>query len=287
MSYTELITVENFGPYANIPSTTLTEEERQSTPYSQFFDLPINLPSEETIKALLPGNEIDPSLAILPEECGKLFTPGYLECENGYCVLPQGFGFSAVKIDMPEVKPEMLPFWFSWYLSSTVHYKTWLPDMHLEMRILERGHAATEDLGWGPELPLLGAGFMYKAEDFGITDPTEKDPDFVRFFGGATPIISPEDDPLDFEPKGYLSMVNYMRQKGTGMEWRVRTWMGVAYQNGEYILDPPPENPVPLIDRVRGMACHNAWEWSRMATLLPAVYNFAKENGLEAPNPRP
>ncbi len=285
MSYKELITVENFGPYAKIPSTTLTEEERQSTPYSQFFDLPINLPSEETIRALLPGNEIDPAIAILPEECAKLFAPGYLECENGYCVLPQGFGFSAVKIDMPEVKPEMLNFWFPWYLSSTVHYKTWLPDMHLEMRMLERGHAATEDLGWGPELPLLGAGTMLTPADFGIDNPTDCDPDFFYFFGGANPIISP-DDSLDAVPKSYLTMINYVRRKGTGLEWRVRTWIGVNYRNGEYILDTPSDDAVPLIDRVRGMACHNAWEWSRMATLLPAIYQFAQENGLEAPSPR-
>ncbi len=71
MSYKELITEENFGPYAKIPITSLTEEEKQSTPYSQFFDFPINLPPEETIKALLPDNEVDPSAAILPEECGS------------------------------------------------------------------------------------------------------------------------------------------------------------------------------------------------------------------------
>ncbi len=51
MSYTELIRVENFGPYANIPSTSLSEEEKQSTPYADFYEFPINLPPEETIRA--------------------------------------------------------------------------------------------------------------------------------------------------------------------------------------------------------------------------------------------
>ncbi len=282
MSYKELITEENFGIYAKIPSTTLTEEERQSTPYSRFFDLPLNLPPEETIRALLPGNEIDPSDAILPEECNKLFAPGYLACENGYCVLPQGFGFSAVKIDMPEVRPEMLGFWFPWILD-TVQYKAWLPDMHLESSVVMKDgnsvHVATENLGWGPKLPLLGAGFQLTPEIVGVPNPTECDPDFINFMGGASPIIEAGAS-LDSEPEGWLTMVNYVRRKGDGLEWRVRTWMGVDYENGEYIIDPPDSNAVPLIDRVRMMACHNAWEWNRMAALLPAAYHFAQENGL-------
>ncbi len=287
MSYTDLITEENFGVYAKIPSTSLTEEEKKSSPYSEFFEFPINLPPEETIRALLPGNEVDPSVAILPEECDKLFAPGYLECENGYCVLPQGFGFSAVKIDMPDVRPEMLPFMMPWFLDP-VNYKIWLPDMHLESRVfVERNnaHAATENLGWGPKLPLLGAGYMLTPEVVGIPNPKECDPDFVQFFGGASPIL-PGGADLDAEPEGNLTMVNYIRRKGEGLEWRVRTWMGVFY-NGEYIVDTPSEDEVPLIDRVRLMACHNAWEWNRMAALLPAIYKFAQENDLGMPGPGP
>ncbi len=284
MSYLDLITEENFGPYANIPSTTLTEEERKSTPYSQFFDFPINLPSEETIRALMPGNEIDPAIAILPEEGGKLFAPGYLECENGYCLMPQGFGFSAVKIDMPEVKPEMLQFWFPWYLSNPVHHKTWLPDLHIELYMTPNGPFGMEDFGWGPERPLLGSGASITPETFGIDNPTDLDPDFIRFFGGANPIVSPDKD-RNSDPEGFITMVNYIRKKGTGLEWRVRTWLGVSYQDGQYIPDPPSNDKPPLIERVRWVACHNAWEWSRMATLLPAIYKFAQENDLKPPAP--
>ncbi len=283
MSYTELITVENFGPYANIPSTTLTEEERQSTPYSKFYDLPLNLPSEESIRALMPGNEMDPADALLPEQIPMLFTPDAVKVENGYCVLPQGFGYSIVRIDMPEVKPEMIPFWNQWFVTQPVHYKTWLPDMHLEIQLLEKGHSAIENLGWGPVRPVLGAGIMFTPALFGIDDPKALDPDFVFFHGGSNPLLAPEKS-LDEEPDAVTSSANYVRKKGTGVEWRFCSWLGVTYKDGQYILDKPMD-PDEFKERVRMLACHNVWEFSRMATLLPAIYEFAKENGLMPPAP--
>ncbi len=279
MSYVEeLVTVENFGPYAKIPSTTLTEEERKSTPFSPLFDVPVYPPSEETIRALMPGNEMDPADAILPEEIGKMFIPGAIKVENGYCLLPQGFGYSIVKIDMPKVQPQMIPFFMNWYTKSVVHYRTWLPDMHLEMQELEKGHVAVEDLGWGPVKPVLGAGAMFSPQMFGIENPTDLDPDFVFFLGGSNPFYSPEKS-MDDEPDGYTSGANYIRKKGTGVEWRMISWLGVRYVDGQYILDDNLDE-IPLLERVRMLACHNAWEWNRMGTLLPELVKFSQENGL-------
>ncbi len=179
----------------------------------------------------------------------------------------------------------MLMFWFPWYMSNSVHYKTWLPDMHIGMRKLEGlMHAPTEDLGWGQTMPLMGAGVGMSPEKAGIDDPIKSDPDFVRFFGASTPIISP-DAGLGSEPEFHLTMVNYIRRKGTGLEWRVRAWMGLSYEDGQYILDSSSDQTPPLIEKIRLAACHNAWEWNRAATLLPAVYKFAQENDLMPPMP--
>ncbi len=283
MSYIELITEENFGPYANIPSTTLTEEEIESTPFAQFFDIPVDPPSEETVRALMPGNEMDPADAILPEDIPKLFIPGSMKVENGYCLLPQGFGYSIIKIDMPKVQPQMLPFWMGWYTSNSAHYKTWLPDMHISIQRLEHGHIAVEDLGWGPVKPVLGAGTMFSPQLFGIENPTELDPDFAFFLGGANPYFSPEKS-VDDEPDGWSLAANYVRKKGTGLEWRMISWLGVNYVDGQYVLDEN-QDPIPLIERVRLLACHNAWEWNHMAVVLPEVYKFAQENDLLPPMP--
>ncbi len=279
MDYKDLITSENFGVYADIPRTKLTEEEKSSTPYAKFFDLPVPVPSEENIMALLPGKAIDPSAAILPENVSRLFAPGYLECENGYCMLPQGFGFSAVRIDMPDVQPEMMRFWFPWYTSNTVHYKTWLPDMHVEMCHEEQGHSAIENLGWGAKRVVLGRSKPFSPQDFGVANPLESDPDFVMLLGGVNPVYEPGSDYFNEEPQSISTSVNYFRRKGNGMELRIRSWTGVSYRNGQYTLEKPLD-PVPLAERVRWRACHHAWEWSRMAALLPEIYQFAKENNL-------
>lgn len=279
MNYKDLITRDNFGIYADIPSTKLSEEDKNSTPYAKFYDLPVNLPSEENILALLPGKEVDPTITFLPENCNKLFAPGYLECENGYCVRPEGFGFSAIRVDLPEVQPEMIKFWFPWYISNPVHYRSWLPDMHLDIQKEEKGHSAVENLGWGAKRAVLGWGQPVSPQTFGIDNPHEFDPDFVFLLGGSNATYRPESDHHKEDPEGICTMVNYFRRKGSGMELRIRCWLGVGFKDGQYILEDSTD-PVPLAERVRWMACHNAWEWSRMATLLPKVYHFAQENNL-------
>ncbi|MCC8142332.1 MAG: hypothetical protein LIO56_07375 [Lachnospiraceae bacterium] len=274
MSYTDLLTEENFGVYGLMEKKPLTEEEKASTPFALFYDLPIQLPSEENIMALLPGHEVDSAKTISPAECKKLFTTQELECENGYCLRPEGCGFSAVNIKMPRVTPEMLAWWFTWYPKNPVHYMIWLPGFHVNSSI---GSVACEDLGWGVAGLDRQAGPPIGLDTFGIEDPKALDPDYVRFFGGNMHILKEDGSDKDNPP--YLTMVNYIRRYGDGIEFKVRCWMGAQYINGEIILEKC-DHPVSLLERTRLMACHNAWEWSRMSELLPEIYAFAQEKNL-------
>ena len=68
----------------------LTAAER-ALPYAKFYDLPITPIPEEKL-AVLAAGPIDPSLALKIEDRNDLFKPGYLPCEIGYCVMPNGTG---------------------------------------------------------------------------------------------------------------------------------------------------------------------------------------------------
>ena len=57
------------------------------------------------------------SLALKIEDRNKLFEPGYLPCEIGYCVMEDGSAYLANRTEMPGVTPEMFEWWFAWHLS--------------------------------------------------------------------------------------------------------------------------------------------------------------------------
>ena len=110
----------------------LTAAER-ALPYAKFYDLPITPIPEEKL-AVLAAGPIDPSLALKIEDRNDLFKPGYLPCEIGYCVMPNGTGFLANRTEMPGVTPEMFEWWFAWHSLEDLRYRIWDPEDHYYAR---------------------------------------------------------------------------------------------------------------------------------------------------------
>ena len=148
----------------------LTAAER-ALPYAKFYDLPITPIPEEKL-AVLAAGPIDPSLALKIEDRNDLFKPGYLPCEIGYCVMPNGTGFLANRTEMPGVTPEMFEWWFAWHSLEDLRYRIWDPEDHyyarqqmrektldqsLPMRERTWGtvHHVLEDIGPGPDELVL------------------------------------------------------------------------------------------------------------------------------------
>lgn len=127
----------------------LTAAER-ALPYAKFYDLPITPIPEEKL-AVLAAGPIDPSLALKIEDRNDLFKPGYLPCEIGYCVMPNGTGFLANRTEMPGVTPEMFEWWFAWHSLEDLRYRIWDPEDHYYARPADAG----EDPG--PEPAHAGA----------------------------------------------------------------------------------------------------------------------------------
>jgi len=251
--------------FKNIPE--LTEEEKQS-PYAQFYYEPILPPPPEILEAIQPGKPMDPSLALAPQDIGKLFIPGSLKTDNGYCLLPDGTGFSIIHTQSPESTPEMEKWWWPWMTSSDydyLNYKIWMPSLHFSHAI-----PIYEDLGWGPL--KLHPVKLAKAEDLDLPGlPRDLNPDYFTLVGAA---IRAESDTGDEQPYNG-TLVHYMTFGEKGLDVITCVWSGVHILDGKpvrMIEEDEKVNP----EHVRLFATHNAWEFTRKHQLLPKLYEFSK-----------
>lgn len=89
----------------------LTPEE-QAKSYTKYYYEPLApVPAEK--RKILADGPIDPAGALDIRDRNRLFEPGYLENEIGYCVMPDGSAYLANLTAMPGVTPEMFDWWFA------------------------------------------------------------------------------------------------------------------------------------------------------------------------------
>lgn len=75
-----------------------------------------------------------PSLAELRQEMRR---SGYSPIETGFGTTKDGALWTAVRTDMPGVRPEMWDWWFGWHSSESSRYKLWHPEAHLRAALLD------------------------------------------------------------------------------------------------------------------------------------------------------
>lgn len=146
---------------------TITEAERKK-PYSRFFTQPMAPAAPEVIQPLDRG-PVDHSAATPIQNRNDILNPGDLSTEIGYCRMPDGTGFVAMRTEMPQVTVEMLDWWFYWHGLEALRYKIWCPSEHygaqvrpedlycqldtshpLRERIWNTTDLVTENVGGGP-----------------------------------------------------------------------------------------------------------------------------------------
>ena len=64
------------------------------------------------------------------EELDRLLDPAPLPAETGWCVLPDGVAYVAVRTAMPGVSAEMVDWWFDWHPDDPLRYRVWHPAAH-------------------------------------------------------------------------------------------------------------------------------------------------------------
>jgi hypothetical protein len=266
----------------------LTEEERDD-PLAPFFDRPSAPVAPEVQRALRRG-PLPAEVTLRRADIARLDEPGYLDAETGFCSLPDGRGYVAVRTEMPGVTAEMIDWWFAWANRVDLRYKIWFPGLHYGNRVTEptQEEAAElarrparerkpywfttahphEDVGFGPE--AISIRFV-PPQDYGLANPA-----FAT--GQATAICAYTG--ADSIGLMHSHMCHYVRPIAGGVELRSRFWMGEdihlvgAGSSASAIVLNTDFVRRRLINpnRPYDMAIHCAQEYANLAAILPELF---------------
>jgi hypothetical protein len=247
---------------------------------SAYLDRPLTPPSAETLAEIERG-PIDPALALPLADVDRLLDPAPLECETGWCWLPDGVGYVAVRTAMPEVTGEMLDWWFDWHADDPVRYRIWHPLAHRGNSI-ERPHRnARAKAHWGAvHHPVEDVGTGVAHARIAFLPPTE--------LGMSTDAL---DDPRvativcgfagdDSRRMRHTPMFHVALRDGAGVTMRSRFWLGAALRPygplggvGERALNRAAVRRAVLPRALpRALATHCAEEYANLGALLPELW---------------
>ena len=244
-------------------------EEEINSPLYKWYTRPMTPPApEKYAAAALPA---DGSLGLMPYDMNKLFEPGYLPLEAGFCNLPDGGGMLANLTDMPGVTVEMFDWWFAWHGLEPMRYKIWNHDDHyycltrnpeissdrslpMKQRYWNTIHDVREDVGLGMEYIVIN---FRNPADIGF------DPALLKDFKGTIVCAGNEHNPV--------IMCHFVRPTERGVELRTRFWMGYSVIGGKPVKVIPDGMQFPLIP-VQALLAHNIKEFTNLAAILPGLY---------------
>ena len=126
------------------PRVPVAPEDQQRS-YYKYYNAPM-APADPQKYAKVLAGPIDPAKALPFQDRNRLFEPGYLEEELGYCVMPDGTGYLANLTQMPGVTAEMFDWWFAWHGLNDLRYTIWDPEDHYYARSMQKNKALDPDL---------------------------------------------------------------------------------------------------------------------------------------------
>lgn len=243
-------------------------------------------PAGPAVLAALESGPIDAAAALPLSQIDRLTDPAPLPAETGWCMLPDGVGYVAVRTEMPMVSGEMIDWWFEWHPREELRYRIWFPPAHSSNRFVQRTgaeggakalwgmtHFPVEDIGLGTQ--HLRIEFRRPTE-LGFTTDGPGRPEV------ATIVCGIAGDPRMRARHTVMAHVFLRRPEGEGLVLRSRFWIGAAIR---------PDLPAPLaaplgallnrrIVRRRmvparvcaTLAHHCAEEYANLAALLPELW---------------
>lgn len=262
----------------------LTEEEKKS-PIAKYYKETLAVPNPKLMQILAQGS-MDPALAITPDQIEKMYEPGYMEGETGYCILPNGAGYVAVNNVFPGCTIEMMQWWMAWHPLEQIRYRIWNPVCHPTVAIADCDrdyildpnvplgkksqnvvHFVIEDIGGGPQNILIH--FLDHGKMNGIDD--EKLAATHQTLFGGYGIVSDATTKKGVLNKAPAIMMHFCRETEEGVEFRTRFWVGYRWNKGIPMCVLPHGVKVPEVVPM-GLAFHNVEEYSHLASILPDVY---------------
>jgi hypothetical protein len=247
---------------------------------SEYLARPMT-PPEPEVAAVLAG-PADAGLALPLEEIDRLRDPAPLPLETGWCRLPDGVAFVAVRTGMPAVSGEMVDWWFDWHPRDPVRYQAWFPGAH-ESNSIEPPPAEGAKPHWGAvHHPVEDIGVGLTRARISFERPTE--------LGFATDAL---DDPAvativcgwvgDESRRVQVGvMAHVFLNEGSGVVLRSHFWLGAA-------IRPYAPEPIAtlagtalnnrLVRRLvlprelpSALAAHCAAEYANFTTLVPELF---------------
>lgn len=245
-------------------------------------------PVDPEVVAAIDAGPIEPDDALSFNAKSRLFEPGYLPVETGYCTFADGRGYVAVLTQMPGVTAEMLDWWFDWHPRDPLRYRIWFPQAHFEnyadppsrpgaKPFYNTVHHPVEDIGLGRD--HIRIEFVNPVE-FGLV---------AELFPGdrsATIICGTAGD--DRRHVNHTKMCHFARETPEGIELRSRFWIGeqieyvgrrrVLTMGGTHtfvtaILNSRAVRKVAVPKRApEALARHCAQEYANLAALLPELW---------------
>jgi hypothetical protein len=263
----------------------LTAEEK-AKPYAKYYYLPSAQPAPHHAEMLRDLKPLDPAKADRIQDVNELLSPGYTEGENGYCLMPDGSAYVALRHPMPEATPEMIDWWFAWHGLEDLRYKLWYPEMHVSARVDPEDRAKILDPDRPPSLKFQGmthhvvediGGGVLNAVDISFLTPEDFGFDMSRFHSPNVEALAAANvtarrvgDPAD-GPGLPVAFVHLVRKVDGGIEVRNRFWVGYQIVDKKPVLMLPPDVRIPE-EAAQGLFLHDVQEFANLAAILPELY---------------
>jgi hypothetical protein len=253
-----------------------------STPgLEAYLDRPLT-PAAPEVTAAVSGPPIDAGDALPLGEVDRLLDPAPLAAENGWCTLPDGVGYVAVRTPMPLVTGAMADWWFDWHPREALRYRVWHPAAHHDNRLEPPAvpgtkahwntvHHPVEDLGTG----VVHARIAFRPPSaMGFATDALDDPRVATIVCG----MAGDDD----RRTQHTPMVHVFLRAGDGVVLRSRFWLGAALRPylpgvlgsaaGAVLNRPAIRRRMLPPDVPRALATHCAEEFANLAALLPELH---------------
>ena len=247
-----------------------------SRPYAKYLNRKMQDPPQEVLSFLKEKKMMDPQYALLPENnnMDEILKSGYMECEYGYCTLPNGGGYVAMLNKMPGVTFEMYQFWCNWWSTApdaTLRYRIWNPKDHCAAGF----RWSNEEIGGHVE-DLVFLNHL-EPENLGISKEKVKKSSLLWADGGNVISKRVDADPFSAPVPGVVCHFVREMDDGSGIELRSRFWKGFQFGENGLFDAMGPHTPKETVDSLYGLAEHNAVEMAHLASILPDLYREEKE----------
>ena len=250
-------------------------------------------PPDPGVLAAIEAGPIDAAAALPQADLDRLLDPAPLRAETGWCRLPDGVRYVAVRTEMPAVSAEMVDWWFDWHPRDPLRYRVWHPLAHTD-NSLDPAPAAKAKAHWGAvhhPVEDVGTGTVHARIAF--VRPSE-----LGFSGDAlgdpavgTVVCGWVGD--DRRRTRHSRMAHVFLREGDGLVLRSHFWLGAAIR--PYAPSAIATPAAALLNRrafrdlslprnlAPALARHCAEEYSNLAALLPELYARVGADGPTGP----